>query len=534
MRVLLIHPESPATFWTFRAAYEYLDCKTLVPPLGLITVASLLPKDWELRLIDLATRPLTDGDWNWAEIVMVSGMIVQREGLLGVVREAKKRGKLIVAGGPYPTALPDEVTAAGCDFLVKGEGENTITLLLKALEEGKTGGVIEIDGKPDMVLSPVPRFDLLKIEDYLALSIQTSRGCPFDCEFCDIVNLYGRKPRYKSPDQVIDELDLIHRLGWRREVFISDDNFIGNKAHAKAILQELIPWMKNHGYPFCFWTQVSVNLGQDVEMIDLMTAANFNTVFVGIESPDEAILALNSKFQNIRNPLAESIGSINRNGLTVVGSFVIGFDGEEPGAGERICSFVEQAGIPMAMLNTLQVLPNTRLWQRLEKEGRIRKDVTSGQSTGGRLNYVPSRPETEIMSEFVSAWEFLYEPSRFLARCYRYFLAMRPTRRALGLEKDHGTPASRSQGQPPFRAKVRDLINFLRLSWRHGVRPRYRFQYWRQLLGMWRKNPSRLVQYLHVCGLGDNMVYLSETVRTRVAEAEECRVPTTKGLSVGN
>jgi len=405
---------------------------------------------------------------------------------------------------------------------VKGEGENTIPLLLKALAEGKARGVIEGQEKPEMSASPVPRFDLLNLQDYLVMGIQTSRGCPYDCEFCDIVNLYGRKPRYKDPDQVIAELDLLYRLGWRREVFISDDNFIGNKSHATAILKKLIPWMKGHGHPYCFWTQVSVNLGQDMEMIDLMTEANFSTVFVGIESPDEKILALNSKFQNMRNPLLESIGNINRNGLTILGSFVIGFDGEESGAGERISSFIEDAAIPMAMLNTLQVLPNTRLWERLEKEGRIRKEITTGQSTAGRLNFVPSRPEMEIMSEFASAWVYLYEPSRFLARTYRYFLAMRPTRRALGRESDDTPSSPHVQSKPSIKARLRDLTNFLKVCWRHGIRPPYRLQYWSQLIGMWRNNPSRLVKYLNVCGLGDNMMGLSETVRDRAAKAAEC------------
>ena len=520
MRVLLIHPQSPETFWTFRAEYRYVDYKTLVPPLGLITVASLLPKHWEFRLIDLATRPLTERDWNWAEIVMVSGMIVQKESLLAIVREAKERGKRIVAGGSYPTSLPDEIVDAGCDFLVKGEGENTIPLLVDALAEGRTGGVIEGKGKPEMSASPIPRFDLLHLQDYSAIGIQTSRGCPFDCEFCDIVNLYGRKPRYKGPDQVIAELELIYRLGWRREVFICDDNFIGNKAHARAILAKLIPWMKGHGEPFSFWTQVSMNLGQDIKMIDLMTEANFGTVFIGIESPDEEILALNSKFQNISNPLAESIGNINRNGLTVVGSFVIGFDGEETGAGERISSFVEETAIPMVMLNTLQVLPNTRLWDRLEKEGRIRKEITTGQTTGGRLNYIPSRPETEIMSEFASAWAFLYEPSRFLARTLRYFLSMRPTRRALGQQTENSVASPDAAAKPCIKAKLKDLINFLKLCWRHGIRPHYRLQYWKQLISIWRNNPSRLVQDLVVCARGDSMMCLSEMVRTGSAEVE--------------
>jgi radical SAM superfamily enzyme YgiQ (UPF0313 family) len=451
---------------------------------------------------------------------MVSGMIVQKEGLLAVIREAKRRKKLVVAGGPYPTSLPDEVLSAGCSLLVKGEGENTIPLLLKALEEGKVNGVIESHDKPDMLASPIPRFDLLTTEDYLALGIQTSRGCPFDCEFCDIINLYGRKPRYKDPDQVIAELDFLYRLGWRKAVFICDDNFIGSKAHATAILHKLIPWMKSHGEPFCFWTQVSVNLGQDLELINLMTAANFSTVFVGVESPDEEILALNSKFQNIRNPLVESVSNITRNGLTVVGSFVIGFDGEEPGAGERICSFVELTGIPMPMLNTLYALPNTRLWNRLEKESRLLEELTWAQVEGGGLNYVPTRPELEIRAEFATAWEYLYEPSRFLARTYRYFLTMRPTRRTLGQENDAGGPATKSKDKPNLRAYFKDIIYFFRLSWRHGIQSRYRFQYWKQLILMWYSNPSRLVKYLSVCALGENMIGLTEMVRSKVIDAE--------------
>ncbi len=521
MRVLLIHPESPETFWTFRASYEYLDCKTLMPPLGLLTVAALLPKDWELRLCDLASRPMIEDDWNWADMVMISGMIIQRESVLNFIREAKERGKPIVAGGPYPTSLPDEVLAAGCDLLVKGEGENTIPLLVNALAKGQARGIIEANGKPELTASPIPRFDLLKLEDYLAIGIQTSRGCPFNCEFCDIVNLYGRKPRFKNPAQVISELDFLYRLGWRREVFISDDNFIGNKDHAKALLTKLIPWMKNHGEPFCFWTQVSVNLGQDIEMIDLMTEANFGTVFVGVESPDEEILTLNSKFQNVQNPLVESINNIKRNGLTVLGSFVIGFDGEKSGAGDRISAFIEETAIPLAMLNTLQVLPNTRLWERLEKEGRILNELTTGQSTAGKLNYIPSRPEKEIMSEFASAWAFLYEPSRFLARTHRFFLSMRPTREALGQPSEYTVISQPSGRNWRIKPKLKDLINLLKLCWRHGIRPPYRFQYWKQLISLYKQNPSRLVQYLNVCGLGDNMIGLSETIRTRSAQPEK-------------
>ena len=257
---------------------------------------------------------------------------------------------------------------------MRGEGENTIPLLLEALRDGKTG-VIENEGKPDLTTSPIPRFDLLRLDDYDGLTIQTSRGCPFDCEFCDVVNLFGRKPRYKTPKQVIAELETLYRLGACGHVFICDDNFIGSKKHARALLQELIPWSKSRGEPFNFMTQASVNLGQDLEMLDRMTAANLGQVFIGIESPDEKVLETSRKFHNIKNPLLESLNNIKQNGMMVMGSFIIGLDGETPGAGQRICSFMEQTAIPMAMLGVLHVPPHTRLWQRLEKEGRLRRDV---------------------------------------------------------------------------------------------------------------------------------------------------------------
>jgi radical SAM superfamily enzyme YgiQ (UPF0313 family) len=525
MRVLLINPATPESFWTFGRSIELLGRKALTPPLGLITVAALLPDHWEFRLVDLAARRLTDSDWDWADTVMFSAMIVQRESLLALTREAKARGKRVVAGGPYPTSLPHEPIEVGCDFLVRGEGESAVPLLLAALEEGKTRGVIESPDRPDLSTSPVPRFDLLNPDDYLTLSVQTSRGCPFDCEFCDIVNLYGRKPRYKSADQLIRELDAIRRLGWRREVFITDDNFIGNKDHARSILHELTPWMKRHGEPFSFWTQTSVDLGQDIELIDLMTEANFDTVFIGIESPDEEVLAANRKFQNIRSPLLESLNNINANGLSMVGSFVIGFDNEKPGAGERICAFVEEAGIPIVAMNLLQALPNTRLWDRLKKEGRLLAAVTSGQTTGSRMNFIPARPESEIVSEYLAAWDRLYEPSRQLDRAYRYFLNMRPTRAAAARERNGPARTLKPLDRPDTSDLLDEFILFLRFSWRRGVRSDDGLQYWKRLFGMYRKNPSRLVKFLSQCGLADNMVSFKEVVRQRLGEVATEALP---------
>jgi radical SAM superfamily enzyme YgiQ (UPF0313 family) len=392
-------------------------------------------------------------------------------------------------------------------------------MLLAALDRGETKGVIETQDKPDMADSPTPRFDLLDFDDYITLGVQTSRGCPFDCEFCDIVNLYGRKPRYKTADQLIAELNTIYRLGWRRDVFITDDNFIGSKTHATNLLHELTPWMKSHGEPFSFWTQTSVNLGQDLELIDLMTEANFSTVFLGIETPDEDLLASSGKFQNIRNPLFESISNINSNGLSIIASFVIGFDGEKPGAGERICSFVDSVSVPMAALNMLTALPNTRLWERLKKEGRLVETKTSGQTAGARMNFIPTRPESEIIAEYLAAWDYLYEPSRYLERAYGFFLKMRPTRAALAKQKGEPVPAVHGVEKTSIEDKLQDLSRFLRLSWKQGVRSNHKLQYWKQLLGVWRHNPSRLVKYLNDCGLGQNMFSLKRIIHERIGEA---------------
>jgi len=530
MRALLVCPEFPLSFWSFRKSCRLLGAKTVNPPLGLLTVAALLPSEWELRLADLNTRSLTEEDWQWADLVLISAMYIQREGLLALVEEAKRRGKTVVAGGPHPTSLPEAVLEAGCDFVVRGEGENTIPLLLEAMSHGKTG-IIENPAKPDLATSPIPRYDLLRLDDYATVTIQTSRGCPFDCEFCDVVNLFGRAPRYKTPQQVIAELETLHRLGARGSVFICDDNFIGSKKHARAFLQELTPWLRSRGEPYRFLTQASVNLGQDPEMIDLMIAANLREVFIGIESPDENVLQTSHKYHNIKNPLLESLYTLKKNGMEVIGSFIIGLDGETKGAGQRICAFIEQTDIPVTMLGVLQAVPHTRLWHRLEKEGRLRQDVGDNAGTFSALNYEPDRPEAEIMQEYVTAWDYLFEPSRYLARAYRYYLAMRPARRAQAVGAGSALPADRVPGQgmnwPRILTKIKAVGKIL---WWQGLRPSYRRQFWAQLIGMWRQNPTRFKQYISTCVEGEDLFDMSKVVREKAAaiiKARRIEVPGT-------
>jgi radical SAM superfamily enzyme YgiQ (UPF0313 family) len=522
MRVLLVYPRVPYSFWTFEETLKLEGRKAVMPPLGLMTVAALLPRDWELRLIDQNVEEITESAWDWAQIVMISGMIVQAEAMLGLTKESRRRGKTVVAGGPYASLVPDELMAAGADFVVKGEGETALPLWLEALAAGETGIIVQEPSKPDMTTSPVPRFDLARLKAYAVMPIQTSRGCPYNCEFCDIAYLYGRKPRYKGPKQVLAELETLLLLGWRHEIFFSDDNFIGSKQRARALLTTLIPWMKAHGEPFSFWTQASIDLGQDRELIDLMTAANFGPVFIGIESLEEEVLETAGKHQNLKNPLAESILNINANGLEIVGSFIIGLDNERKGVDEGIRSFVEQTNIPLVLLNTLQALPNTDLWRRLKRENRLLDERSDGVSTGGRLNFVPTCPAAEITEEYLRLTDSLYEPSAFLRRSYRYYLTMRPTRKALGIETE--TADSLVFRKAPLREKLRDLKCLLTLLWRQGIVGKTRVQFWRQLIGTHRANPSRLTQCLVSLSLGENLFQSRIRELSKFAEDRESRM----------
>jgi len=520
MRALLIYPEFPRSFWSLKQSCELLGRKTLMAPLGLLTLAALLPRDWEIRLVDLNTRPLSEADWHWAEMVLLSGMIVQRDGMLSLVRQARDRGKPVVVGGPFATSVPQDFLAAGADFLVLGEGENTVPQWLAALDRGETRGVFQPEARPEMTASPVPRYDLLNLDDYILMGVQTSRGCPYNCEFCDIINLFGRRPRYKNADQVLAELTTLYNLGWRREIFICDDNFIGSHTHARAILKQLIPWMKEHGEPFGFWTQTSADLGHNLPLIDLLTAANFSHVFIGVESPDAEVLSGNRKYQNLKNPLDQALGNITANGLAVVPSFIMGFDQETPGAGDRICAFVEKNHLTTVMLNLLQALPNTALWDRLQRENRLQGVEVSTDMIEASFNFRPIRPVSEIMTEYIRTVDCLYEPRKYLARAYRHILAMRPTRAALGARAAK-SPALHITGKPNGKKTLwsqrRKLGSLLKLLWWQGVVPEYRGQFWWQLLGVYRHNPSRLQRYLALCGMGENLFQIRAGLLAKMA-----------------
>jgi radical SAM superfamily enzyme YgiQ (UPF0313 family) len=515
--VLLVYPNLPRSFWSFQDILRATGRKALIPPLGLLTVAALLPEDWTPRLVDLNVRELTEADWAFADLVMISAMLVQRDGLLDCVAEARQRGKLVVAGGPYATSAAEEALAAGCDFVVAGEGEHALPLLAAAIEEGRPGGVIQGGPTTDMAETPLPRYDLIRHADYDAMPVQTSRGCPFACEFCDVINLFGRVPRYKPVDRILTELEAIYETGYRGSIFITDDNFIGNPKRAEALCQALIPWNKKRGEPYWYITQVSINLGERLDLIDLMTEANFGFVFIGIESPDTDVLEGAHKLQNTRHPLLDSIRTISDNGLSVIGSFILGFDRETKNAGQRIEAFVEAAGIPLVMVNTLQAVPGTKLWDRLSAEDRIVGGDVGDMATGV-MNFRPDRPVNDILTEQLAAWDRLYEPSQYLKRTLRCMLAMRPTRSAMGHKSPQSGPKQASSNGNLADSLVQ-LRLLWRLVWRYGLASRHRLGFFQAVWTMWRKNPSRLVRFLTLLVMGDDILSFTRVIHDRAAPA---------------
>jgi radical SAM superfamily enzyme YgiQ (UPF0313 family) len=430
VKVLLVSPNFPQTFWSFNRVLRMTGKKgkkALVAPLGLITVAALLPKNWQLQLVDMAFQSILAKQWKECELVLVSGMIVQHSGILEVIKEAKRRGKIVVVGGPWVFHYPEDALRAGADIVVKGEAETTISMLLDALGRNERGLVISSKEKADLHKSPVPRFDLLDIKSYASMAIQFSRGCPFRCEFCDITLMLGRKVRTKTPQQMLDELQGLYDLGWRKWILVVDDNFIGNVTLAKGLLKELIPWMENRKMPFGFTTQASVNMAADKKLLDQMFRAGFGRVFLGIETPDQESLKGAKKYQNVAVDLDQVCSEVIRAGFYVTAGAIIGFDNEKPGAGKRLVDFANRNHIPEVFTSLLQVGTGTDLCLRLEKEQRILSlDYEHLSNQTALINFVPTRPLREIVEEYIYVYETLFEPKAHIKRVYESFAAMNP------------------------------------------------------------------------------------------------------------
>ncbi len=505
MKVLLLYPKFPKTFWSYDRFMEMAGLKAFIPPLGILTVAALLPSDWDVRFCDRNVSPETNDDWAWCDIVILSAMLAQKADFHALIQKAVQQGKKVAVGGPYPTSMPEDALASGADYLILDEGEITVPKFVDAILSGTNQGVFRTVEKPDVTTSPIPRFDLLDLDAYLMMSIQFSRGCPFNCEFCDIITLYGRKPRTKEPQQAIAELQTLYQLGWRGSVFIVDDNFIGNQRNVKSFLRELIPWMEVHHYPFTFVTEASVNLADDPELLELMMQAGFYGVFLGIETPDQDSLQTARKYQNTRNPLSEACQKITAAGLLIYAGFILGFDGERAGAGDRIRAFVEETHIPQPMLGILQAIPNTDLWERLKRENRLRRSQEDMFEVGDQntlMNFQPTRSLEEIAREYIGTLWDLYEPSNYLRRCFQHCLDLSPNSR---LRQNLHFPLSKG---------VRLMAQVI---WLQGIRHKgIRAQFWRQLWEMALKRPRSLNLYFGLCAAGEHFAEYRCLARERI------------------
>jgi radical SAM superfamily enzyme YgiQ (UPF0313 family) len=469
------------SFWNYQETCKVVGARYSATPLGLITVAALLPRHWEVRLVDRNVEQLRDEDLSWADVVMTGGMLPQQRDALSVIRLARAAGKPVVVGGPDVTASPQVYAAA--DFQVRGEAEDLLAAFVDDFEGGARCGTYVAHEFPDVTRSPVPRFDLLELQHYMHVGVQFSRGCPFDCEFCNVIELNGRKPRTKTVDQVLAELDELHSLGYRGHVDFVDDNLIGNRARAKPLLRRLASWLEERGHPFEFTTEASLNLADDDELLALMKAANFFAIFVGVETPDPVALVEAHKMQNTRRDIADSIHKIHRAGIFVNAGFIIGFDAERGSIADPMVDCIEDTSIPVCMVGLLYALPGTRLARRLRAEGRLHADAYSvheddaDQCTSG-LNFATNRPRREMLGDYRTVLERIYSPEAYFGRVRRVCRELDRSSHRLGV---------------PLRHVLRDLRAFGRLAvclgWREPVARR---AFWGAMLDCLLHNPRAL------------------------------------------
>lgn len=428
MKALLVYPKYPDSFWSFKYALPFINKKAAHPPLGLLTVAAMLPPVWERRLVDLNVKKLTDDDLRWADCVLISAMTIQKASVREIVSRCRALGIRTVAGGPLFTMEPEEFPEV--DHLVLGEAEVTLPPFLADLERGTAQHVYTADGRADMRATPMPSWELLRMGDYACMSVQFSRGCPYDCEFCDITSLYGRKPRLKDTPQFIEELQAIYDAGWKGSVFVVDDNFIGNRnILKKEVLPAMMDWMERHGYPFTFITEVSINLADDPALMVLMRQAGFNHVFVGIETPSEESLKECNKFNNVNRNLIAAVKKIQNYGMEVSAGFIVGFDSDPPSIFERQISFIQQSGIVTAMVGLLSAPRGTRLFERLKRERRLLSEFTGNNTDFFSLNFIPKMNPQRLVEGYRSIVTTIYDPAAFYERVYKFFKEFKPIKR---------------------------------------------------------------------------------------------------------
>ena len=481
MRVLLVNPEFPETYWSFRHALPFEGKRCAFPPLGLMTVSALLPPSWEKRLVDLNIESLKASDIAWADMVFATAMLVQKESLREVVARCKAQGKRVVLGGPYVTSTREQLPPA--DHLFRGEAETTLPEFIADLARGEAKAVYEAPERPPLSTTPIADFAIAKMKRYSAMSVQYSRGCPFSCEFCDIIEIYGRVPRTKSNQQILAEFDALRDLNWRGTVFIVDDNFIGNKKNVRTLLPEIAKWQKRNGYPFSLITESSINLADDEALLASMREAGFRRVFIGIETPVQESLVEAQKTQN-RGDLVESVKTIQSYGIEVMAGFIVGFDNDPEDIFERQIDFIRKSAIPLAMVGLLNALPDTQLWRRLEREGRLIGEDASGNNTVCTLNFKTRMDPTRLIQGYQSIMRTIYSPREYYARTLD---SIRRTGRQLR--------------EPQYR-NLNGIKALTRILLRLGILDRERREFWRFFTHILIRHRHKFIDSLRLAAVG--------------------------------
>lgn len=471
MNILLVYPETPPSFWSFNEALKFVSKKSPEPPLGLITVAALLPKDWNKKLIDLNVSALKDKDILWADYVFLSGMNIHIKSFKEIIRRCNTLGTKVIAGGPLATTQHKDFL--GVDHFILNEAEITLPQFLNDLENGNPKPVYSRSEFPDITESPMPLWELLEMKKYASMSLQYSRGCPYDCEFCSITMLNGRNPRTKTLDQFIAELDKIYKLGWRGSISIVDDNFIGNKKKLKEeILPGLIRWSKQKKYPFNFITEVSINLADDEQLMSLMIEAGFNSIFIGIETPNDESLVECGKGQNRKRNLVSSVRKLQKRGFIVSGGFIVGFDNDTPKVFDEQISFIQRSGIVSAMVGLLNAPTGTKLFKRMKNESRL-LSVFSGDNMDASMNFIPHMNYGELISGYSRIIKTIYSQKEYFQRL-KHFLHI------------YKTPSWNSN-----KIKFPEIKAFLRLVWLLGIWENGKKYFWKLLVVSLFKYPKK-------------------------------------------
>jgi radical SAM superfamily enzyme YgiQ (UPF0313 family) len=477
INVLMIWPRFPSSFWGFEGVLKMIPEAAMTPPLGLITVAALCPPSWNIRLLDQCFQEICDDDLLWADLVMVSAMHAQRFNAREILARARAFGRRTFVGGPW-ASTDHEAVLQYADHVLVGEAEEAFASIATALEQGSAQRLYKVIEKPDMTAGPMPRFELLQLDKYTSMPVQFSRGCPFQCEFCDIITIYGRKPRAKSPPQLIAELDRLRELGWRNEVFIVDDNFIGNHHKALALSRELAAWQRRHNHPFSFYTEASIDLAAKTELLNAMVEANFMYVFIGIETPSSEALKESRKFQNLRNDNVEQVRIIQEAGLWVLAGFIVGFDSDDETIFERQRRFIELTNITWAMAGVLQAPPTTALYDRMKREGRLHEN-SEALTNFSAPNFDTVLPVPVLLRGLSTLLSGLYEAKPFFERALRSLEVWQP--------RDTQVPPSL-----PMSYNLRAMAGSV---WHQGVRSPYKREYWKflyQLIRRFHRHPAKL------------------------------------------